>query len=69
MGGVIMYSYQEIKVKIIAQHGATEEIRISRGVKEGCQLSLVLFDICIDPLMEKLTYDQYKRDVFPGEEQ
>jgi hypothetical protein len=42
----------------------TGDINIARGVKQICPLSLVLFDICIGPLIEKLSSNQFKEDGF-----
>jgi hypothetical protein len=59
-----MDSYHEAKVKIITLHGSTEEIQIARGVKQGCLLGAVLFDMWIDPLIENLSSNQLKDDGF-----
>jgi hypothetical protein len=61
---VIMDSYNEAKVKIENLNGMTNDINIARGVKQGCPLSPVLFDSCIDPLIEKLSSAQFKDDGF-----
>jgi hypothetical protein len=45
----------------ITLNGATENIHIRRGVKQGCPLSPVLFDICINPLIEKLNSRELRR--------
>jgi hypothetical protein len=58
---VIMDSYNGATVKVITLNGATENIHIKRGVKQGCPLSPVLFDICINPLIEKLNSRELKR--------
>jgi hypothetical protein len=64
LSNVIMDSYNEAKVKIVTLNGMTNDINIARGVKQGCPLSRVLFDICIDPLIEKLSWAQYKKNGF-----
>jgi hypothetical protein len=51
---VIMDSNNGATVRVITLNGATENIHIKRGVKQGCSLSPVLFDICINPLIGKL---------------
>jgi hypothetical protein len=56
-----MYSYRNATVKIIFLDGPTGEITIKRGVKQGCPLSPVLFDICVNPLIEKLKSPEFKR--------
>jgi hypothetical protein len=59
-----MDSYNEAKVKIVTLNEMTNDINIARGVKQGCPLSPVLFDICIDPLIERLSSAQLKDDSF-----
>jgi hypothetical protein len=58
---VILDSYTNAKVRVITLNGATEPIEIKRGVKQGCPLSPILFDRCIDPLIEKLSSDEFKQ--------
>jgi hypothetical protein len=57
---VILYSYSNSKGLIITLNGATEPIEIKRGIKQGCPLSPILFDIYIDPLIEKLSSQEFK---------
>jgi hypothetical protein len=57
---VICNSYEGATVKIIALKGETNPIEIRRGVKQGCPLSPILFDLCIDPLIEKLSSEEFK---------
>jgi hypothetical protein len=58
---VIMECYNGATVRVITLNGATENIHIRRGVKLGCPLSPVLFDICINPLIEKLNSRELRR--------
>jgi hypothetical protein len=58
---MIMDSYRNTTVKIIVLDGQTEEITFKRGVKQGCPLSPVLFDICVSQLIEKLNSSELKR--------
>jgi hypothetical protein len=58
---VILDSYTDAKVRVITLNGATEPIEIKRGVKQGCRISRILFDNCIDPLIEKLSSEEFKQ--------
>jgi hypothetical protein len=58
---VIMDSYNGATVKVITLNGSTENIHINRGVKQGCPLSPILFDICINPLIEKLNSKELRK--------
>jgi hypothetical protein len=40
------------RFKVVTQDGITTEIKIAREVKQSCQRNPILFDICIDPLIE-----------------
>jgi hypothetical protein len=53
--GLILDSYTNAQVKVVTLNGAINPIQIKPGVKQGCPLSPILFDICIDPLIEKLS--------------
>lgn len=51
----IFSSYKNSVTRIIVpRHGKSDIIRFNRGVKQGCPLSPTLFNISIDPLIEKL---------------
>jgi hypothetical protein len=60
LSNVIMDSYINANVKVITLNGITDKIRIARGVKQGCPLNPLLFDICIDPLIERLSSDEFR---------
>jgi hypothetical protein len=45
LSNVIMHSYVDARVKIVTLNGITNEVKIARGVKQGCPLSPILFDI------------------------
>jgi hypothetical protein len=64
LSNVIIDSYHEAKVKIVTLNGMTGEINIACGIKQGCPLSPVLFDICRDPLIDKLSSNQFKENGF-----
>jgi hypothetical protein len=51
---ITLDSYIPATVKIVTLDGLTNEINIKRGVKQGCPLSPILFDMCVNPLIEKL---------------
>jgi hypothetical protein len=54
-------SYRPATVKIVTLDGITNEIKINRGVKQGCPLSPILFYICVNPLIEKMNTSQFKK--------
>jgi hypothetical protein len=55
-----MDSYVNANVKVVTLNGITDKIRIARGLKQGCPLSPLLFDICLDPLIERLALDEFR---------
>jgi hypothetical protein len=59
--GLILDSITGAQVKVVTLNGATNPISIKPGVKQGYPLSPILFDICIDPLIEKLSSDEFKK--------
>jgi hypothetical protein len=60
LSNVIMDSYIDARVKIVTLNGITDEIKIARGLKQGCPLSPISFDDCIDPLIERLSSNELK---------
>jgi hypothetical protein len=50
----IMDSYDGATVEIFTNTNCTPPIKILRGVKQGCPLSPLLFNICIDPVFNYL---------------
>jgi hypothetical protein len=59
---LIMDSYKNTTVRIWSCGTASNPIDIKKGVKQGCPLSPLLFDLCVDPLItliKKHTEDGY----------
>jgi hypothetical protein len=48
---LIMDSYKDSQVRIWSNGSASRPIDIRKGVKQGCPLSPLLFNICVDPLL------------------
>jgi hypothetical protein len=57
---VILDSYTDSKVLVVVLNGRTEPTEIKRGVKQGCPLSPILCDICVYPLIEELSSEEFK---------
>ncbi|GBO08913.1 Retrovirus-related Pol polyprotein from type-1 retrotransposable element R2 [Araneus ventricosus] len=51
---IIMDIYTGSSTKVLSENGATERINILSGVKQGCPISGILFDICIDPAIREI---------------
>ncbi len=53
--------YKNITSKIKVNENLTESIHVGRGVRQGCPLSMALFVICMEPLIQTITKcDQLK---------
>jgi hypothetical protein len=48
---LIMNSYDGVTIQMQTKKGFTERIIIGKGVKQGCSLSISLFNLGIDPLI------------------
>jgi hypothetical protein len=59
--GLILDSYTDAQVRVVTLNSATNPILSKRGLKQRNPLSPILFDICIDPLIEKLSSDEFKK--------
>ncbi|GBN16737.1 Retrovirus-related Pol polyprotein from type-1 retrotransposable element R2 [Araneus ventricosus] len=51
---VITDIYTNSSTKVLSESGNTEYIPIMSGVKQGCPISGILFDICIDPVIREI---------------
>jgi hypothetical protein len=51
---IILDSYRPATVKNVTLDGFKNEINIKSGVKQVCPLSPILFDMCVNPLIENL---------------
>jgi len=49
----IKYIYRNTKVRIKFNHGISEPIHINKGVRKGSGLSLVLFNIYINKIVQE----------------
>jgi hypothetical protein len=66
LNNFIIDSYKGATVSIFTKNGVTNEIAIRKGVKQGCPLSPLLFNIFIDPIF-KFIRDANPDSGFKGE--
>jgi hypothetical protein len=52
--------YHKSSTRIFAGKDRTSQIRTNKGVKQGCPLSPLLFDLAIDPLMKAVEHLHYR---------
>ena len=63
--GIVKDLYRDISTVIRGKQGPTDAIVMARGVKQGCPLSPILFNMVMDELMDKLGT---KHELKPGED-
>ena len=51
---IIEEFYRKTKASVVINGYVTSELKIERGVKQGCPLSALLFILCLEPLLERL---------------
>jgi hypothetical protein len=61
MTGVVSDSYNKSWTEIRTGKGTSERIEIGKGVKQGCTLSRILFNMSIDPMLRRLS--RFKREL------
>lgn len=54
---IITNIYEDNSTTIITEDGPTDPIQIKSGIKQGCPISGLLFNIAIDPIIRKLQDD------------
>jgi hypothetical protein len=62
---LIMDSYKNTTVRIWSCGTASNPVDIREGVKQGCPLSPLLFDLCVDPLITLIK--KHKEDGYTAE--
>ena len=50
--------YRNTKIRIKFNYGISEPIHINKGVRQGCGLSLVLFNIYINKIIQEFKSDK-----------
>jgi exonuclease III/ribonuclease HI len=51
---LIQQIYKDNHTQIITPYGLTEGVNMQKGVKQGCPLSPIIFNIFLNPLLEKI---------------
>ena len=54
LAGIVTDLYTNVTTTIRRKQGPTDEIRMARGVKQGCPLSPFLFNMVMDQLVDSL---------------
>ena len=57
MRRVIQSSFDQSTTRFQIGRSSTQDIAIRKGVKQGCPLSPMLFDMCIEPFIRHITQD------------
>ena len=52
---IILALYENFEFRVIHNYQVTEPFIVNNGVKQGCNLSLVLFSMAVDWLMRAVT--------------
>ncbi|XP_055947152.1 uncharacterized protein LOC129980793 [Argiope bruennichi] len=60
---IIRDLYRGSRTKILSDGGVTSDIPILSGVKQGCPISGLLFNICIDPVIRSIQGDHVEHKV------
>ena len=56
-----LYTGQEAKLR--TEHGTTDWFQIGKGVHQGCILSLCLFNLCAEYIMQKEELDETQVEI------
>ncbi|GIY77566.1 retrovirus-related Pol polyprotein from type-1 retrotransposable element R2 [Caerostris extrusa] len=51
---LVNFVYEDCHTKLLSSEGLSDSIRIGAGIKQGCPLSGLLFNLCIDPILRRI---------------